>query len=205
VELSLVPREGEKLLSPEEREEMKRRIRTIKPAELEVFSNTDRQQIQVFLARLIELSEHLHHDMEDEAHVMEHQEQIADLHSRRQALFAELPPKIEEFVHLIDLCAAEPWLEYEVFLHRLQGIRRKRYFDVKNKQGVGASQDNPFLMELDDLGQEKQDAMNEQTRLTDQDIEGLIFGFPLEELVSNLIDARKIITGQFWDDEYYDF
>ena len=204
MELSLIPREGEKLLSPEEREAMKKRIRKIRPEELAHFTKQDRQGIKVFFARLIALSEHVHHDMEDEEHVMENMEKIEKLHAERQHLFSKVDDKVFEFVRIVDLCAAEPWLEFEVFMQRLKAILRKKYYQVKNGGGVDAAAGNPFLMQVDNLVSEKQDDLAKLTRITEQEIEGLIFRFSLVELVANLIDARKIITGQFWDDEYYD-
>ncbi len=204
MELELVPREGEKLLSPEEREQMKRRIRTIDPEELAHFTENERQRIKIFLFRLIALSEHVHHDMEDEEHVAEHMDHIEKLHQARQQLFESVEEKVNEFIHLVDLCAAEPWLEFEVFMHRLVNVIRKRYYETKNSGGVEATLDNPFLMQMDEDLEEKKFDLDEKTRMTERDIEALIFRFSLEDLVANLINARKMITGQFWEDEYYD-
>jgi hypothetical protein len=204
MELELVPREGEKLLSPEEREQMMRRIRVIEPEELAHFTENERQRIKIFLFKLIALSEHVHHDMEDEEHVIEHMDNIEKLHEQRRKLFKSVDERVDEFIHLVDLCAAEPWLEFEVFMHRLVNVARKRYYETKHSGGVEATLDNPFLMQMDeDLEDEKYD-LETDTRMTERDIEALIFRFTLEELVANLINARKMITGQFWDDEYYD-
>lgn len=204
MELQLEPREGEKLLSPEEREQMKRRIRQVEPEELAQFNEAERQRIKILLARLIALSEHVHHDMEDDDHVAEHQEHIEQLHMERQRLFDKADAKTRDFVRLIDLCAAEPWLEYEVFMHRLEGLLRKKYFETKHGGGVEATLNNPFLMQTEDITAELHMDLTGLTRITEREIESLIFRFSLEDLVETLINARKIITGQFWDDEYYD-
>ncbi len=207
MELELIPKEDGKeirLLSPEEREAMKKRIRTINPSELAHFGEAERQRIKIFLSRLISLSEHVHHDMEDEEHIAEHREQIEELHGKRQLLFRKADGKIQEFIKLIDLCAAEPWLEYEVFMRRLQGELRKRLFDIKNRVGVEAGLNNPFLMQVDDVKDDEHKELSAATRITEREIEELIFRFPLEDLVKVLIDARKVITGTFWEDDYYD-
>ena len=67
MKLSLVPIEGGKAISEEEKERAKRRTRQIPPEELSRFDNEDRKQIKHFLTLLITLSELFHHDMMEDA------------------------------------------------------------------------------------------------------------------------------------------
>lgn len=70
-----------RLRSLEERERMKARIKPIPPDALAVFDAGQRHTIQGFLSRLIALSDQIHHDMEDTAHLSEHKEHTVKLHT----------------------------------------------------------------------------------------------------------------------------
>jgi hypothetical protein len=41
-------------------------------------------------------------------------------------------------------------------------------------------------------------------RITPKEIEKLINHYTLDELVKHLIDARRIMSGDFWDEGFYD-
>ena len=43
-----------------------------------------------------------------------------------------------------------------------------------------------------------------KARITPKELEILINQYTLEDLVKNLIDARRILSGDFWDDGFYD-
>lgn len=191
-----------RLLSLEERERMKARIKPIPPDALGVFDAEQRHTIQTFLSRLIALSEQIHHDMEDTAHLSEHKEHMLKLHTLRRALFDHPLPEIDAFVHLVDLSAMEPWLEWEVFLSSLQRELENAYFETKNTAGQAAAVENPFLLQVDDNSDDVLMDLKKKARMTPQEIEQLIFHFPLEELVRFLVQSRKVITGQFWEGDY---
>lgn len=194
--------ERARLLSPEEREQMLARIKPIPPEALKRFDAEQRHQIQTFFYRLIALSEQVHHDMEDTKHLAEHEAHMVKLHGMRRRLFEKASPVLNEFIHLVDLSAMEPWLEWEVFLNTLRREMEKEFYETKNTAGQAAALDNPFLLQVDDNSDEEQLALKKQSRLTPRDIEQLIFHFSLEDLVKYLIQSRKVITGQFWERDY---
>ena len=191
-----------RLLSLEERERMKARIKVIPAEALATFNAAQRQTIQTFLYRLIALSEQIHHDMDDKAHLPEHKEHILKLHTLRRGLFDHAEPEVDAFVHLVDLSAVEPWLEWEVFLSSLQRELEKAYFETKNTAGQAAALENPFLLQVDDNSDDALMDLKKNARITPQEIEQLVFHFPLEELVKFLVQSRKVITGQFWEGDY---
>ena len=206
MELELVPLEGEdenrRLLSPEERERMILRIKPIQPEVLQRFDTPQRMQIQTFLSRLIAVSEQLQHDMADTAHKAQLRDRMNKLHAMRTALFEQATPAVKDFNQLVDLSAAEPWLEWEVMLNSLHQEMEKSYYATKNSTGHAAAAANPFLMQADDLKDDALMDLKKQGRYSAHDIEKMIFYFSLEDLVKFLILSRKVITGQFWEREY---
>lgn len=206
MELELVPLEGEKerarLLPLEERERMKARIKPIPKAALADFSNEQRQQIRQFLFHLISYSEHVHHDMEDTKHITDHREHMVRLHAMRQELFDKAAPAVQAFIKLVDLSPMEPWLEWEVLLHALQREIQGEFYETRNRTGTAAAIDNPFLMQVDDGRDEEQMELSHRGRMTTHDIEQCIFHFELEVLVKQLIQARRVITGEIWEGDY---
>ena len=205
MELELVPLEGEdnnrQLLSPEERERMILRIKPIPPEALQGFDRAQRLQIQSFLSRLIAVSEQLHHDMDDIAHKAQLREQMNRLHAQRTALFEQATPAVREFNRLVDLSAAEPWLEWEVMLKSLQRELEKAQSETDHG-GEEMLVKKPFLPQADEHKAASLLEVKTTGRYSAQDIEKLICAFSLEELVSFLILSRKVITGQFWERDY---
>ena len=47
-------------------------------------------------------------------------------------------------------------------------------------------------------------AIEMKARITPKEVEELINHYTLEELVKHLIDARRVISGDFWDEGFYD-
>lgn len=206
MELELVPLDGEDnnrlLLSPEERERMILRIKPIQPEALQVFDTVQRQQIQTFLSRLIAVSEQLHQDMDDFAHKVQLREHMDALHAMRTALFEQATPAVNDFNRLVDLSAAEPWLEWEVMLKSLQREMEKEDFKSNTTTERADVTGNPFLRQADGLRKDTLLDVKEHGRYSAHDIEKLIVSFSLEELVKFLILSRKVITGQFWERDY---
>ena len=66
MKLELEPIEGEKILTEEEKERLKRRTRPIPPDALDQFSDDEKNKIKSFLIKLIVLTEHVDHDMQHE-------------------------------------------------------------------------------------------------------------------------------------------
>lgn len=201
--LELVAREGEKLLPPEDRERMKKRIRDIPPAELAHFTKQERRLIKLFFVQLVSLSEVVHHDLEeDKEHLVENAEHLKRTHAMRRRLVESAQGAIKEFIKLIDISAMEPWLEWEVMLEGLHNAQRKKYYETKNQQGVGAAVTNPFLMQVDDQNDEEFQTVAQKTRITQADVEAAIMPVTIEDIVNHIIASRKIITGQIWEGDY---
>jgi len=205
MKLELVPIEGQKILSEEEKERLKRKLRPPTREEMASFSEEDLKAIKAFFVRFLILSEQLHHEMADEKHFAELEEHIAKLYLERQALFEHAAVEVRRFTDLMDMCAIEPWRVLEVVIAGLRGEDRRIYFETKNKAGIQAALDNPFLMQVDDEASEQQMALSAKAkRLTQRELEDLISHHTLESLVKELIIGRKVNYGVFWDDDYYD-
>ena len=202
MELELVPIEGEKLLSPKEREQMLKRIREIPPDAFKHLSDADRHAIKTFLYHDISLSLLLHNDMEDKEHLSDHREHMQKVHATRQKLFDSIPPVVHEFCQLVDISPMEPWLEWDVLLKSLMSEKHTQYYKTKNESGVAANLNNPFLMKIDDDIEDKHYDEMMKTKITPHEIEELIFHFSVEEIVGLIIRARKVITGTFWARDY---
>jgi len=203
--LELVPIEGEHRLSEAERAALMKRIKPVSPAELRKFTAAEQGQIKVFLSRLVIFSEKIHHDMEEDAEGGDdHATHIEKLHHARQELFDKASPAVDRLVKLVDLCAMEPWQEFDVFIAGLQSEERRRYYDAKLKSGIEAAAKNPFLMQAEDHTDEDMMSLKRTKRLTAAEIEELIFHYSVEDLVKQLITSRKVITGMYWADEHYD-
>jgi len=206
LELKLVPIEGEKVLTREEKERLKRRARPVSPEVIRRFSNTEQKEIKNFFALLIVLTEQFHHDMEQKgAHrdkLDYYEEQIAKLQADRQALFHNPLPSVAKFIELLDLYPMEPWHEYELMIAGIRGDDLKHYYETKLKATV----DQYHVRVEDDLERE-QDArlMRElKCRITAKEIRDLVLFHPLEDLVMHLIAGRQLITGEFWNVGLYD-
>lgn len=183
-ELSLVPIEGEKAISEEERERAKRRTREVPPAKLSRFDDEDRKQIKHFLTLLITLTERLHHDMmehaEDQGETDSHEKHIAKLQAQRHALFDAPPPAIADFIELLQFVAMEPWPEFEKMI-----------------AGIRAEGDA-------DRAQDEQMESAKKCRITPHEIKELVQCHSLESLVQHLIHGRRLMSGEFWNLSHYD-
>ena len=207
MELELVPMDGEKVVTEEEKERLKRRIKPIPPEKLEVFSEEDRKQIKHFLIQLIAVTEQIHHEIDIENPPSDQKEHIDKMHSLRRDLFTEQHAAVKRFCELLEISAAEPWHEFEVLISELLGEDRHHYFETKNESGVNAALDNPFLMQVEDKqdrAEEERLTLTAKSRMTPHEIGELIYHHSLEDIVKDIISARNVISGQFWDDEYYD-
>jgi hypothetical protein len=79
MELKLVPIEGEKVLTEEEKERIKRRARPISPEVIRRFSDAEQKEMRFFLASLIVFTEQFHHDL---AQIEEHKDNQEKIHHR---------------------------------------------------------------------------------------------------------------------------
>ena len=205
--LELEPMEGEKVLSEEEKQRLERRIKPIPSEKLEVFTEGDARQIKNFLIQLIAVTEQIHHDMTIEnppSDVKEHEDKM---HNLRRHLFTDQHPTVRQFCELLDISPAEPWQEFEVLISELIEEDRHHFFAVKNESGVKAALDNPFLMHAEDYqdsAEEERLALAGKSRITPHEIGELINHHSLEEIVKDIISARNVISGQFWQNQYYD-
>jgi len=200
--LELEPIEGNKLLPPEEREQMIKRIKPVHAQDLAQFTENDNFQIKNFLVQLIICSEIIHHYMEDKEHVKEHEEYLMSNHHKRQELVENASDVVKEYIRLVDLSAVEPWLEWKTLISFFRSEQHKRFYETKNNIGIASASDNPFLMQVDNVADEQMQELQEKSRLTPSDIENYVFQFSIEEITTMLIDSRKVITGAFWERSY---
>jgi hypothetical protein len=206
MKLSLVPLEGEKTLSEEEKERAARRARHIPPEKLRRFDNEDRKQIKHFLTLLITLTERLQHDMKEHSDgpgdTAAYEKHIVKLQTQRQALFDSPPPPVADFIELLNLYAMEPWPEFEMMIAGVRGEDLQRYYDTKLKSAV-----DPFHMDVEDEVERAQDERLElakKCRITPHEIKELVLFHSLESLVEHLIHGRQLMSGDFWDVGHYD-
>ncbi len=206
MELSLVPIEGDKVVSEEEKQRAKRRARQIRPAELARFDNEDRKQIKHFLTLLITLSEQLHHDMlehaEDPGETDSYEIHIAKLQAQRHALFDSTSPAIADFIDLLQFYAMEPWPEFEMMIAGTRGEDLQRYYEAKLKAAV-----DPYHVGAEgnvDRAQDEQMENAKKCRITPHEIGELVQSHSLESLVKHLIHGRRLANGEFWKISHYD-
>ncbi len=203
--LELVPIEKQSEFSNDEIEEIKQRTRDIKPEEIKHFTEKNVKEIKHFLVCLVTVSEFVHYDMEHQEDIPNFDLTLEHLTTYRQKLFNDPKPAVSDFIKLLQLCPMEPWREFEILIQDLKNEDRRRYFEIQNNTGITNDNKNSFLMQTEDDQYEKiMDEQQKTKRLTPNEMEDLIIHFTLWELVYNLVKARKILTGQFWEVGYYD-
>lgn len=204
MKLELEPIEGEKVLTEEEKERLKRRTRLIPPEALSCFSNIEKQEIKNFLIKLIVLTEHFDHDMKHEEQFEDHEQHIWSLNQARQAIFQNPSPSLANFIALLELCPSEAWKEFDVLIAFLREDDLLRYHEEAQQTGIDAATNNSFLMQEEDSIKAEHIALEMKGRITPKEIRELITRYSLEELVKHLIDARRVVSGEFWDEGFYD-
>ena len=162
MELSLVPIEGDRILSEEEKERAALRARKIPPEALSRFGDDDRKQIRGFLTSLITLAEKFHHEMSELAQNNDsadfQKERIEQLQVQRKALFdAPLPP-VADFIELLQFFVMEPWPEFEMMIAGIRGEDQQLYDEAKLKAvfdpfRMVAEGDLALAVEQDGVGQ----------------------------------------------------
>lgn len=204
MKLELVPIEGVRILTAEEKERLRSRARPIPPVAIEAFTDDGVQEIKHFLVRFIIVSEQIHHDKGREDRPEYYERPIKALEAKRHAMFQDLSPGLARFIELLDLCPMEPWREIKALLEHL---RQENFWDnygVKHDTGIEEALDNPFLLQKDDHIEEDNMELQLQRRITPDEIYALISRFPLQDLVKQIIKSRKCVIGGFWDDEHFD-
>ena len=204
MKLELEPIEGEKILTEEEKERLKRRTRSIPPDALSRFSDAEKQAIKHFLIKLVVLTEHVDHDRKHEDQFEDHEQHMLSLNQARQALFQNPSPATANFISLLELCPSEAWKEFEALIAFLREEDLRHYHEAAQKTGIVAATNNPFLMQEEDNIEAEHKALEMKGRITPKEIQELISHYSLEDLVKHLIDARRIISGDFWDEGFYD-
>ncbi len=204
MKLELEPIEGEKILTEEEKERLKRRTRHIHPDKLAQFSDDEKEKIKNFLIKLIILTEQVDHDMQHEEQFDDFDAHIVSLNQARQALFENPSPALKSFIELLELCPSEAWKEFDALLSFLREEELRHYHEAAQKSGIAAAADNPFLMQQEEDLEAEHKELEMKVRLTPKEIEELINHYTVEELVKHLIDARRVISGDFWDEGFYD-
>ena len=204
MKLELVPIEGERILTSEEKERLHSRARPIPPAAIEAFTDDEAQEIKDFLVSFITVIEQLHHDKVQEDHPEYYERQINALEAKRHAMFQDLSSGLARFIKLLDLCPMEPWQEIKALLEHL----RQEYFwdnhGAKRDTGIEAVFDNPFLLQEDDYTEEDNMELQLRCRISPNEIYVKVSHFTMLDLVKQIIKSRKGILGGFWDDEHFD-
>lgn len=206
MKLELVPIEGERVLTKEEKERLRSRTLPIPPAAIEAFTDDEVEEIKGFLANFIILNEQLHHDKAQEDDSGHYERSIKRLEAKAQAMFQDLSPGLARFIELLDLFPREPWREIESLLEHMC----QDYFwykrGVKRDTGIEAAFDNPFLLAQDDCIEEDdmELQLQLQCRIAPEDVKVMISHFTLQDLVKQIIRSRKCIIGGFWGDEHFD-
>ncbi len=195
MKLELEPIEGEKVLTEEEKERLKRRTRPIPPDALTQFSDDDKDRIKSFLIKLIILTEHVDHDMQHEDQFDDFEDHILSLNQARQAIFENPSPSLKTFIDLLELCPSEAWKEFEALIAFLREEDLRHYLEAAQKSGISAAADNPFLMQEEDNIDAEHKALEMKVRITPKEIEELVNHYTLEELVKHLIDTRRTRPG----------
>ena len=204
MKLELEPIEGEKVLTEEEKERLKRRTRPIPPDALNPFTAAEQQQIKNFLIKLIVLTEHVDHDRQHEDQFQDHEQHMLSLNQARQTMFQNPSPALARFIGLLELCPSEAWKEFETFLTFLREEELRHYHQALQKTGINAATNNPFLMQEEDNIEAEHKALEMKGRITPKEVQELIGHYSLEELVKHLIDARRVLSGDFWEGGFYD-
>ncbi|NIP74059.1 MAG: hypothetical protein GWO16_14030 [Gammaproteobacteria bacterium] len=204
MKLELVPKEGEKVLSEEEKERLRRRTRPIPPQALHAFSEAGHAQIKDFLARFLVLMVEIQRDREHDDHPEYYEQHIEKLETLRAALFEQSPPEVARFIELLQLCPMEPWKEIESLLDHLRRDELWRVHRLKHETGIEAALDNPFLMQQDDGAEEERQEQQIRCRMTADEIDTMVHHFSVEDLANQIINARRVTAGDFWESGYYD-
>jgi hypothetical protein len=142
---------------------------------------------------------------------MQHEDQFDDfdahmltLNQARQALFQNPAPALKSFIDLLELCPSEAWKEFEALINFLREEELRHFHEAEQKSGIKAAADNPFLMQEEDHVEAEHKELEMKGRITPKEIEELIDHYTLDELVKHLIDARRLMSGDFWDEGFYD-
>ena len=206
MELKLVPIEGEKVLSEEEKERLKRRAKPIPPEVIRRFNDAEQKEMRFFLASLIVFTEQFHHDL---SQIEEHKDNqayyeghIEKLQVDRNALFENPSPAVAKFIELLELYPMEPWHEYELMIAGIRGDDLNHYYETKLKAAV-----DEYHIQVEGSTEKEQEELltrELKCRMTPKDIRDLILFHSLEDLVKHLIASRQLISGEFWDVGLYD-
>jgi len=199
-----VPIEGEKILSEEEKERIKRRARPISPEEIRCFSDEDQKEIKLFLASLTVFTEQFHHDSEQKEDYKDnldyYKENIDKLQASRVALFKNPSPPVANFIKLLELYPMEPWHEYEMMIAGVRGDDLNHYYETKLKALV--DEHHVQVEGNTDMGQDDLQTRELKCRMTPKDIQDLVLSHSLKDLVKHLIASRQLVSGVFWNAGY---
>lgn len=206
MKLSLVPLDDEQVISDEEKERLKLRLRHIPPQVLGRFDNQQRNEIKAFLISLITLSERIHHDMLEHAKVADeadsYDEDTQKLQAERQALFDNPSPAVRTLIELLQFYAMEPWPDLQMMIASIRGEDVQQYYDTNLK----AAADDSQLDAKKKIEQAKKEQMEltSKCRITPHEISELVQFHSLESLVKHLIEGRRLASGAFWNVGHYD-
>ena len=206
MELKLEPIEGEKVLSEEEKERIKRRALSIPEEVISQFSDAEQQEMKSFLASLIVLTEQYHHDSESKEDYKDnldhYKAQIDKIQAGRVALFKNPSPSVTKLIKLLELYPMEPWHEYELMIAGVRGDDLKRYYETTMKATV----DEHHIRVEGNMEKEQEDLQKRdlKCRMTPKDIQDIVLLHSLGDLVKHLIASRQIISGKFWNVGMYD-
>ena len=206
MKLSLVPLDGEKVFSDEEKERMKRRMLHIPPAVLGRFDNQACNQIKDFLISLLILSERIHYEMKEHAKTADEVDSYdmatAKLQAERQALFDDSSLAVRAFVELLQLHAMEPWPDLEMMIASIRGEDVQRYYEAESNPAADPS-DADASKRIEQAKKEQME-LTVKCRITPHEVRELVQFHSLENLVKHLVEGRRLASGAFWNVGHYD-
>jgi hypothetical protein len=204
MDLELVPIEGKKELTLDEKKKQKIRSKHIDPELLAQFSSEDELEIKQFLSELIILIDEIHHEMEQDELLEGHEDRLAALNEKRFALFQNLSNPIGRFVKLLRLAPVESSEEVELLVQELRRDELREHYKITAESGIDIAKNNPFLMQMEDNIEGEHRDLEMKCRSTPIEIQALVSHFSLEILVESLITARRMTSGEFWAGDHYD-
>ena len=204
MDLELVPIEGKKELTLDEKKKRHIRSQRIDPELLTQFSKEDEIEIKQFVSDMIILIDEFHHEMEQDELLEGHEDRLAALNEKRFALFENLSNPVARFVKLLRLAPVESSEEVEILVKELRRDELREHYMTTAETGIDIAKDNPFLMQMDDNIEGEHKDLEMKCRTTPTEIQALVNHFSLEVIVESLISARRMTTGEFWDGDHYD-
>jgi hypothetical protein len=204
MELELVPLDGQEAEKKSDKKRARKRYQKIPPKVLRKFTDEQQQKIKEFMIDLVLITHDLQHETESRKGTKDHEERLARLNKRRRGLFEQPERTVAQFIKLLSISALESREEIETLIRDLRREDVQVHYKTEVDTGHEAALDNPFLRRIKDNIEDDKLSLKLKTRLTNSEIESLIRRRSLQDIVDRVIAARRLTSGLFWRDSYYD-